>query len=90
VFIHNDSNGVELPKVPSIGEVESWIRDQDASWRAEMVNVGVSILEAPGKSARPVEYKVRKVGDPSIKWFGEVTDVSFRHNGVIAHADWDS
>ena len=89
VFIHNEgeTNGVEPPMVPRIGEVEEWVRDpsvagpngQLGGWRKEIADIGMRIAEERGKSEQSVEeppIKRPQKGDPSLSWFGEVTNVS--------------
>ncbi|KAI0758238.1 hypothetical protein C8Q74DRAFT_307926 [Fomes fomentarius] len=93
VFIHREgeTNGVETPFVPRIGEVEEWVREapivntngQLGGWRRDLADIGTRIAEARGKEQgvdeRPLQRPEK--GDTSLNWFGEVTDL--RLDGTI-------
>jgi len=84
VFIHNEgtTNGLEMPKVPRIGEVEPWVRELPVvhpdghygGWRKTMADIGMDIAHRR-EQERIVEGKIRKPGpdDTSLNWFGEVS-----------------
>lgn len=84
VFIHPEgsTNGFEKPRVPRIGELQSWVRDltslerQLAEWRKIMVNVGADIAtrrETTGDEEGHI--KLPMPGDSNASWIGEVTNV---------------
>ena len=86
VFIHpeEETNGLEKPRVPKIGEVEAWVREVAvtaeghlAGWRREMAEIGAEIAtnrgpghDTVGKVRRPLKE------DSWLSWCGEVTGVS--------------
>jgi len=84
VFIHSEgtTNGLEMPKVPRIGEVEPWVRELPVvhpdghygGWRKIMADIGMDIAHRR-EQERIVEGKIRKPGpdDTSLNWFGEVS-----------------
>lgn len=86
VFIHNEgtTNGLEMPKVPRIGEVEPWVRELPVvhpdghygGWRKTMADIGMDIAHRRERE-RIVEGKIRKPGpdDTSLNWFGEVSNL---------------
>ena len=84
VFIHRagTTNGLEKPKVPRIGELEPWVRENPftdisaSGWRKDLYEVGVHVATLRGNGelnetliSRPVE------GDGQLHWCGEVTGV---------------
>lgn len=86
VFIHQegDTNGLEKPRVPKIGEVEAWVREvpvstegQLSGWRLEMTEVG-SAIATSRRSGQPATALVRRPlkDDTSVLWCGEVTGVN--------------
>ncbi|KAH7106773.1 hypothetical protein BKA62DRAFT_631682 [Auriculariales sp. MPI-PUGE-AT-0066] len=86
VFIHGEgtTNGLELPRVPKIGEVEPWVREasgfdgQDLQgWRREMAEIG---WKKAGESAKPTVVPMHGSAD-AIDWFGEVSEL--RPDGLI-------
>ncbi|KZV83155.1 hypothetical protein EXIGLDRAFT_684160 [Exidia glandulosa HHB12029] len=87
VFIHNDNetNGLELPRVPKIGEVEPWVREASGfednndlqGWRKEMYDLGWRIA-----SSEEIDPTAPRQADPrDVDWFGEVTEL--RQDGLI-------
>lgn len=84
VFIHPEgtTNGFESPRVPRIGELESWVRDTPfvegmlSGWRKEMSEIGAAI-DARRNIDAVVEGKMQlpTPGDHSLMWIGEVTSV---------------
>ncbi|EIM92129.1 uncharacterized protein STEHIDRAFT_47908 [Stereum hirsutum FP-91666 SS1] len=87
VFI-GESNGMEPPRVPRIGEVEMWVREapvmdergQLGGWRKEMSDMGHDIARKR-ETEKTVEGKILRPssGDTSLNWFGEVSDRRFSH-----------
>lgn len=83
VFI-GESNGMEPPRVPRIGEVEMWVREapvmdergQLGGWRKEMSDMGHDIARRR-ETEKTVEGKILRPSsdDTSLDWFGEVSDV---------------
>lgn len=85
VFIHpvGTTNGFAPPRVPKIGEVEEWVREPPVradgelcGWRRTMADVG-AMIAANRNTQRLYLYDVSlpSVGDNSLLWFGEVTEV---------------
>ena len=84
VFIHSPetTNGLEKPRVPRIGEIESWIREnpfhdgQFVGWRTELQGLGLSIA-SQRSTGTLVERRMQTSTDPGNKltWCGEVTGV---------------
>lgn len=85
VFIHRagTTNGLEKPKVPRIGELEVWVRENPfteisaSGWRKDLYDTGIHVATLRGNGelnetliSRPVE------GDGQLCWCGEVTGVS--------------
>jgi ubiquitin-conjugating enzyme E2 O len=91
VFIHapGETNGLESPRVPRIGESEPWVREPPSvhddghygGWRQTMYEIGMSIARRRehDDSHEGAVRRVRK-DDTSFTWFGEVSDV---RNGII-------
>ncbi|EPQ60517.1 hypothetical protein GLOTRDRAFT_135189 [Gloeophyllum trabeum ATCC 11539] len=85
VFIHRagTTNGIPKPRVPRIGELESWVRDMPVDsrglvdgWRREMAVIGADIAQKRGTHGYE-EGSVRRPSkdDSSLNWFGEVSDL---------------
>lgn len=88
VFIHKDggSNGFSGPRVPRIGEIESWVREQPCmdgrmeGWRREMSELGRTIA-----TTRSTDYLEGQFIHPTavtsahLNWIGEVVDVRLFH-----------
>jgi ubiquitin-conjugating enzyme E2 O len=80
VFIHKPgtSNGLERPKVPRIGEIEAWVRENSldgmglTGWRKEMHHIGYNVA-ADSPAAQLIKRPVN--GDGKLSWCGEVTGV---------------
>lgn len=93
VFI-GESNGMEPPRVPRIGEVEMWVREapvmdergQLGGWRKEMSDMGHDIARRR-ETEKTVEGKILRPSsdDTSLNWFGEVSDV--RHITLLVQYD---
>lgn len=93
VFI-GESNGMEPPRVPRIGEVEMWVREapvmdergQLGGWRKEMSDMGHDIARKR-ETEKTVEGKILRPSsdDTSLNWFGEVSDV--RHITIFVQYD---
>jgi ubiquitin-conjugating enzyme E2 O len=86
VFIHREgtSNGYETPRVPRIGELETWVQEistdadgQVCGWRKELSQLGTRLSTAPSPDAPP-EGLIKQVplGSGQGHWVGEVTRVS--------------
>ena len=85
VFIHpsDSSNGFEGPRVPRIGEIEPWVREQPYmdgrldGWRREMSDLGrmIATTRSPdyveGRFLQPTQSQA------DVGWVGEVVDVRF-------------
>ena len=86
VFIHppETTNGLENPRVPRIGEIEPWIREnpfqdgQFVGWRKELQELGLTIA-SQRSTGTLVEKKVQisRNADSNLFWCGEVTAVCF-------------
>lgn len=83
VFIHREgsTNGVEKPRVPRIGEVEAWVRENPMTpegilvgWRREMADIGSNLAATQGAKDHVIKRPFK--GDDSLSWCGEVTNVS--------------
>ncbi|TFK56945.1 hypothetical protein OE88DRAFT_1670528 [Heliocybe sulcata] len=85
VFIHREgtTNGIAKPRVPRIGELETWVRDMPVDsrgvvdgWRREMAVAGADIAQKRGTVGFE-EGSVRRPSkeDRSLNWFGEVSDL---------------
>ena len=86
VFIHREgtTNGYEKPRVPRIGELETWVQEpptdaggQVCGWRKEMSTIGAHIATSRSPDTPP-EGCVRQIprGSGQVRWVGEVTGVS--------------
>lgn len=86
VFIHvpGTTNGLEKPRVPRIGEIEPWVRENPFSngelsgWRKELHDIGCNIA-ARRTADRPLERLMQRPikGDGKLSWCGEVTGACF-------------
>ncbi|KAI0751129.1 hypothetical protein C8Q80DRAFT_1155693 [Daedaleopsis nitida] len=93
VFVHREGtiNSVQPPMVPRIGEVEEWVREPPVvganghlgGWRQDMSDMGHRIAEERGREQNIMEAPIQRpsLGDSSLSWFGEVTDL--RLDGLI-------
>lgn len=84
VFIHREgtTNGFEKPRLPRIGELEAWVREDHSidghlsGWRKEMSDLGTRIAARRGvDETQEGQMKQPINGDGSLLWFGEVTSV---------------
>lgn len=84
VFVHRPgtTNGMQLPRVPQIGELESWVREQPFvrgefnGWRKELQEIGIKLAE--DRSSNPTldgNIKTPQKNDSKLRWCGEVTGV---------------
>ncbi|KAF9479723.1 hypothetical protein BDN70DRAFT_878485 [Pholiota conissans] len=95
VFIHKPgtTNGLEPPKVPRIGEIEPWVRENPFSestlsgWRKEMHEIGYAHAIAQDL---PAEQLIKKPvpGDGKLLWCGEVTEVNLDGTVQVTCPDW--
>ncbi|KAF8203179.1 hypothetical protein BJ912DRAFT_943109 [Pholiota molesta] len=93
VFIHKPgtSNGLERPKVPRIGEIEAWVRENSldgmglTGWRKEMHHIGYNVA-ADSPAAQLIKRPVN--GDGKLSWCGEVTGVNLDGTVEVTHPDW--
>lgn len=79
VFVHTPgtTNGLPNPRVPRIGEVEAWVREDPfdtSGWRQELNDIGLDITPKQeqsncghGSMRRPTKH------DGKLHWCGEVT-----------------
>jgi ubiquitin-conjugating enzyme E2 O len=82
VFVHAEgtNNGAEKGRVPRIGEMPEWTKDNSdtAGWREGMRTKGMELAQSreglPPRTHTIVKKSER--GDASCNWLGEVTDVS--------------
>ncbi|KAG7099028.1 hypothetical protein E1B28_000908 [Marasmius oreades] len=81
VFIHQAgiTNGFESPRVPKIGELETWVREnpfadgQLIGWRKEMSELGASIADRRGTDGSEEGHMLQP--DETLDWVGEVLDL---------------
>lgn len=86
VFIHaaGTTNGMERPRVPRIGEIEPWVRENPfangelSGWRKEMSILGNSLA---ARRTAPLRKRMQRPvnGDGKLLWCGEVTGVCYFH-----------
>lgn len=86
VFIHKpgENNGSLSPRVPRIGEMEPWVREQSfddediTGWRKEMHDIGLKIAAERG-TTRMVDKSLQRPikGSGLFLWCGEVTAVRY-------------
>ncbi|THV05997.1 hypothetical protein K435DRAFT_744206 [Dendrothele bispora CBS 962.96] len=97
VFIHNEglTNGYEPPRVPKIGELESWVREnpfiggmnQLSGWRKEMADLGTDIATRRGKDGVVEGQMKRPSENGPVDWIGEVFDLNLDGTVQILHPD---
>lgn len=92
VFIHGptSTNGSAIPMVPKLGEIEPWVREapmvnrsgHPSGWRKEVIDIGNKIAQNRGRDESLEEGLIRRPrrDDPSLNWFGEVTDLRLDGN----------
>jgi ubiquitin-conjugating enzyme E2 O len=85
VLVHSEgtTNGLEPPRVPKIGEIETWVKEHPAEvdgeyigWRKDIAEMGTQIAAA--RVANGVireEQRSMNSNFDSLEWFGEVTKV---------------
>ncbi|KAJ3550286.1 hypothetical protein NMY22_g567 [Coprinellus aureogranulatus] len=96
VFIHKEgtTNGCVKPRVPRIGELESWVRDipfddgHYSGWRKEMNEIGNRIAADERAGAVPPYVSKPEPGDTSLHWIGEVTELRLDGTIEVTHPDW--
>lgn len=87
VFIHKPgtTNGTQKPKVPRIGEIEPWVRENpftvteitSVGWRKELYELGIQVATDRSNGELVEEPIQRPVhNDGKLLWCGEVTGVS--------------
>ncbi|KAH9486595.1 putative ubiquitin-conjugating enzyme E2 23 [Psilocybe cubensis] len=93
VFVHapGTTNGLQKPRVPRIGEVEAWVREDPfdyAGWRQELCDIGLEIAPkreqttcGHGSMQRPVKH------DGKLLWCGEVTGLNLDGTVQVTHPD---
>ncbi|KAK7468727.1 hypothetical protein VKT23_003230 [Stygiomarasmius scandens] len=97
VFIHNEgsTNGWGSPRVPKIGELEPWVREnpfaggpnQLTGWRKEMADLGTNIATHRGKDS-VVEGKMKRPSEIGpLRWIGEVVDLNLDGTVQVLHPD---
>lgn len=84
VFIHSSgtTNGLQKPRVPRIGEIEPWVREDPftdgdfSGWRKELHEIGCQIATQRSPDL-PMEKLIQRPvkGDRKLSWCGEVTGV---------------
>ncbi|KAF8514320.1 hypothetical protein BU17DRAFT_52682, partial [Hysterangium stoloniferum] len=107
VFIHREgsTNGAELPRVPTIGELEPWVREMPtvedradgttsiSGWRGELHNIGQAIAKARGTPeafGKELDGRVKPMGKVGgVDWFGEVTDLRTDGNVEVTLGNTD-
>ncbi|KAF8973555.1 hypothetical protein BDZ97DRAFT_1775695 [Flammula alnicola] len=97
VFIHRPgtTNGLEKPKVPRIGEIEPWVRENPfvdgefSGWRKELQEIGSNIA-AQRTVNHPTEKMIQRPakGDGKLSWCGEVTGLNLDGTVEVMHPDW--
>lgn len=83
VFIHppGSTNGMSVPRVPRIGEVEQWVRENPfegedfTGWRKEMHEHGSNIATYRGMNAMEKPMRRPIEGSGELSWCGEVSGV---------------
>ncbi|KAG8896936.1 hypothetical protein FRB99_008571, partial [Tulasnella sp. 403] len=89
VFVHRPrvTNGLPLPRIPKIGELEGWVRSGNPNgWRQEMTLLGIQYAErhnaarnqdqeSAAATAMDEESRIIWRDPADIDWFGEVTDL---------------
>lgn len=105
VLVHPDSatNGFKKPAVPTIGEVEHWVRENPVvggqlGWRKEMADIGAAIATRRATEGFQETFKMIHLAEGSgmSTWIGEVTEVcritdsqdTFRTPASLARARW--
>ncbi|THH13368.1 hypothetical protein EW146_g6839 [Bondarzewia mesenterica] len=85
VFIHPEgvTNGLELPRIPRIGEIEAWVRETPVvhpngtygGWRKVMADIGMDIARRREQEhLTEGQIKQPDADDDSLHWFAEVSD----------------
>jgi ubiquitin-conjugating enzyme E2 O len=84
VFIHSPetTNGLETPRVPRIGEIEAWIREnpfqngQFVGWRKDLQELG-SRIASQRSTGTLIEKRIQMStnAESKLSWCGEVTGV---------------
>ncbi|KAF5375118.1 hypothetical protein D9758_000439 [Tetrapyrgos nigripes] len=97
VFIHNEdtTNGYTPPRVPKIGELESWVREnpfaggtnQLSGWRKEMAALGTNIATRRGKDGVVEGQMQRSPENGFLHWIGEVYDLNLDGTVQVEHPD---
>ncbi|PPQ62994.1 hypothetical protein CVT24_006100 [Panaeolus cyanescens] len=97
VFIHTpgSTNGMQLPRVPQIGELEPWVREQPFlrgefnGWRKELQDIGIKLAEdrSSDPSLEGIIQTPQK-NDGKIRWCGEVTGLNLDGTVEVTHPDW--
>ncbi|KAF8913015.1 hypothetical protein CPB84DRAFT_1722037 [Gymnopilus junonius] len=96
VFIHalGTTNRLENPRVPRIGEIEPWVRENPFShgelsgWRKELQDIGCSI--ATRRTSDHLQEKLMQrpiTGDGKLSWCGEVTGLNLNGTVEVTHPD---
>ncbi|KAF8807738.1 hypothetical protein BYT27DRAFT_7338382 [Phlegmacium glaucopus] len=97
VFIHSvgTTNGLEQPRVPRIGEIETWIRENPfqggrfVGWRKELQELGINIA-SQRSTGTLVEKRIQMSTDGASKlsWCGEVTGLNLDGTVEVTHFNW--
>ncbi|KAL0578614.1 hypothetical protein V5O48_003405 [Marasmius crinis-equi] len=93
VFIHREgtTNGFESPRVPKIGELEAWVRENPFSggqltgWRKEMSDLGVEIANRRSTDGSEEGHMLQP--DGTLDWIGEVSDLLLDGTVKVIHPD---
>ncbi|KAK1228645.1 hypothetical protein PQX77_008239 [Marasmius sp. AFHP31] len=96
VFVHREgsTNGFESPRVPKIGELEAWVRENPFSsgqltgWRKEMSELGAEIANRRSTDGSEEGHMLQP--DEKLDWIGEVSDLLLDGTVKVIHPDGTS
>ncbi|KAJ3573658.1 hypothetical protein NP233_g2277 [Leucocoprinus birnbaumii] len=97
VLIHRPgtTNGCDKSRVPRIGELESWLREDveaglnhNPPWKREMSELGAEVARSRSTwNADDLRFKRASPGDEKYLWFGEVVMLNLDGTAVVKHVE---